>query len=92
MAGSDHVNCSRIVVDLIDDSIVADPDTPQITLAFELLDTMRPRFAGKSLDSLVDSPGNRSREVLDLSRGARSNDDFVLGHSILPAFTRRLRS
>jgi hypothetical protein len=53
MPGGDHKNHKSIIIDLVNDPIVADADTPSLS-AGELPDSGRSRIIGKRASSLDD--------------------------------------
>ena len=82
MPHDEHDN-DTILGDREDDSVVADPHSPEIASDAELLYTFCSRISLKSLERANDPPLVRLVEFLDVTFGPWSDDDLM--HAPKPA-------
>jgi hypothetical protein len=75
-----HQNDASVVVDAVDDSVVALPDTIVLE-ARELLAPMWSRLSGELLDSSDDSSAVFDRESLQLFDGRRLDKQAIACHA-----------
>ncbi len=82
MFDSSNRHDTLVVVDMIDDSIVADPNPVEVVRALKFIATMRARFVGQARNCRTDSLLNVARQRKRFLAGGIGDDQAVrgLGH------------
>lgn len=76
MRHTDYVNHGLVVINGVDDPVVADSNAPKLTPAFELLRAVWARVAAESENRSVDSLSDDGWQGGELLRGPAANGEL----------------
>ena len=77
---TNYVNHGLVVINGVDDAVVADSNAPKLTSAFELLRAVRARVAAESENRRVDPLSDDGWQSGELLRRPAANGEFVTTH------------
>lgn len=84
MANGANIDDSPLLVDLIQNAIVTDPQPPTVLRSAELLHAVRSRIGRQRFQPGVDTPSDGCRKIFDLARRPIRYQDRVLSHGAFP--------